>query len=64
MEVVVANQLPFHHILLYCDGETLLNALCVSTIYHSVVDSDIVKAVVRMRTEFDIEHVPIKYAML
>ncbi len=61
----MSPQLPFHHILYFCDGQTTINALCVSTIYSATNTSDLVKGLAR-RGDI-ISHlcwVPITYARL
>ena len=61
---MAGRKLPYNEIIYYCDGKTLINALCVSTIYSSVYTSDIVKAVARRKLVKYIKNIPKKYVLL
>ena len=61
---MAGRKLPFNEIIYYCDGKTLINALCVSTIYSFVYTSDIVKAIARRKSVKYIRNIPKKYVLL
>src|SRR5690242_13362680 len=45
--ILAMNPDLYHRILYYCDGATILNALCVSTVYHNVTAAEIVRSYAR-----------------
>ncbi len=56
--------LPFHSVLYFCDGCTTVNMLCVSSIYHAVNTSDVVKSFARRSDSIGVQKVPPEFIKL